>query len=149
MKKRTLLFCTILASFIDAAVGAEELHVDRFKLNLRAEIIVGQLWHGENVKDTDIDEVFSAVSSSGENSGASSDEEISGAAPIPSPQSRKINSLISEFLEVTEDVAKSRSKTGKEISSLEDFAEKVRSRGQRNNPFVVELVLNNIAGKYC
>jgi hypothetical protein len=152
MKKRILLFGVLLNFFMNSGLYAsttEEFRVDKFRLNLSADIIVGQLWRDEDVRDEDIEGAFSAVISSGENSGASSDEESKPGGAVPSAQSERVESLISDFLEVTEDVARGRSKTGKGVFSLEAFAQKVRGRGQKNTPFVVELVLNNIAGKYC
>lgn len=147
MKKGTLLFGMFSSLIIGPGLHAstDELHIDRFNLDVCTNRIVSHLWFGEEVPDDDIDGAFSAVSISREHSDASSDE---GMPEMHSDQTAKISSLIGDFSEVTEDVAMGRSKTGKEIESLRFFVKKLEILVPKNTPSIVEIVLNTIAEKY-
>lgn len=155
MKKETLIFAMFLSLFIERGVHAatDELQhvdrprIDRLKLDVRTDHIVGSLWRNEMVLDDDIEEAFSAVSGSREPSVASSDE---GKQPdaTHSTQDAQVASFIEEFDEVTKEIAKDSKKPAERLRSLEDFIKKVRSRGARNDPIAVKYVLLTVAEKY-
>jgi hypothetical protein len=150
MKKETLLFGIFFSFIIVTGLhgATDELqHIDRRKLDIRTDYIVGSLWRNEMVRDDDVEEAFSAVSVRKKPSFASSDE---GKQPdtMHSTQDAEVASFIEEFDEVTKEITKDRRKTEAQTTSLKDFIEKVRSRGARNNPIAVKYVLRTIAEKY-
>lgn len=145
MKKNIKLSVAIATSLLAGAAYAatDELKIDTFKLDVCSDHIVGRLWRGEDVPDTEIDEMLSSFSSSSENSDASiSEEDEEGSDSL---HRKRTKSKVDDFEELMEEIAHDRQK---EAANIHSFMEKMRSQEARKGPLVIEQALNVIIEKY-
>jgi hypothetical protein len=163
MKSKMLFFGLLLSLLMGNAVHSADYLTDKFNLDLHAGRIASYLWQGEKVPAEEIDRVCNSVIKTARNSDASVDSlyGLSQSSEITASEkdtanaaalSSEIETLIGDFLEVTEDAAEERSKRKKLSpdplkSSLLLFVDQIRKA--QHDLHILQMVLDAVAEAYC
>jgi len=163
MKSKALIFGLLLSLLMRIEVHGTDYQVDKFNLDLHAGLIASYLWRGEAVPESEIRSIWNSVVSTARNSDASIDSINSisrNPAEIPNGRdtgesetlSHEISTLINDFLEVTEEIAKERSKKRKLDptplqGSLKLFVTTINK--EQRDPYTLRMVLDAVAEAYC
>lgn len=163
MKSKVLFFGLLLSFLMSLEIHATDYQVDKFNLNTHAGRIAGYLWRGEKVPDQEIEKIFNSVVKTARNSDASVDSIDSiSKNPVAITNGRdtvetetislEISALINDFLEVTEEIAKERSKKREADptslqNSLQLFVTQINQ--EQRDPYTLRTVLDAIAEAYC
>jgi hypothetical protein len=163
MKSKMLFFGLLFSLLMSNAVHSTDYQIDKFNLDLHAGRIASYLWQGEKVPAEEIDRVCNSVIRTARNSDASADSlggfsqsseiiaserDTANAAALSS----EIETMIGDFLEVTEDAAEERSKRKKLSpdslkSSLQLFVDQIRKA--QHDLHILQMVCDAAAEAYC